>query len=79
MIKLVVYKKFMCLQGFDYSGISKQAPIFISSLSLLVIVGKCHNAKYIHNDISTSNVLLHFNLWKVNTVYLGICNWGLPN
>jgi serine/threonine protein kinase len=47
------------------------------ALSLLVIVGKCHDANYLHNDISTSNVLLHFDPWKVNTVYIGLCDWGL--
>ncbi|MBE3102757.1 MAG: protein kinase, partial [Bacilli bacterium] len=47
------------------------------ALSLLVIVGKCHDANYLHNDISSSNVLLHFDPWKGNTVYIGICDWGL--
>jgi len=30
------------------------------ALSLLVIVGKCHEVDYIHNDVSTSNVLFYF-------------------
>jgi serine/threonine protein kinase len=47
------------------------------ALSLLLTVAKCHDANYIHNDISTSNVLLHFDPWKDNTVYIGLCDWGL--
>ena len=49
------------------------------ALSLLRIVGACHDAKYIHNDISPSNVLLHFDEWKADTVYIGICDWGLSS
>lgn len=49
------------------------------TLSLLVVVGKCHEANYIHNDISPSNVLLHFDDWKADTVYIGICDWGLSS
>jgi len=38
------------------------------ALSLLVIMEKCYEANYINNDISTSNVLLHFAPWKNNVV-----------
>ena len=48
-------------------------------LSLLRIVGACHDAKYIHNDISPSNVLLHFDKWKADTVYIRIYDWDLSN
>jgi serine/threonine protein kinase len=47
------------------------------ALSLLVIVGKCHEANYLHNDITPSNVLLHFDDWVPDTVYIGLCDWGL--
>ena len=47
------------------------------ALSLLMIVRACHDAKYIHNDISLSNVLFHFDEEKANTVYIGLCDWGL--
>ena len=47
------------------------------ALSLLVIVAKCHDESFLHNDLSPSNVLLHFNPWKKNVVYIGICDWGL--
>ena len=49
------------------------------ALSLLVIVEKCHDANYIHNDITPTNVLLHFDDWKANTVYIGICDWGISS
>jgi hypothetical protein len=49
------------------------------ALSLLVIVGKCHDAQYMHNDITPSNVLLHFDDWKEQRVYIGICDWGLSS
>lgn len=47
------------------------------ALSFLVIVAKCHDENYLHNDLSPSNVLLHFDPFKENTVYIGICDWGL--
>ena len=49
------------------------------ALSLFVIVWKCHNENYMHNDLSPSNVLLHFDPWKKNTVYIGICDWGISS
>jgi tRNA A-37 threonylcarbamoyl transferase component Bud32 len=49
------------------------------ALSLLVIVGKCHDAQYMHNDITPSNVLLYFDDWKEQRVYIGICDWGLSS
>ena len=49
------------------------------ALLLLVIVERCHEANYIHNDISPTNVLLHFDDWKADTVYIGICDWGLSS
>jgi len=49
------------------------------ALSLLVIVGKCHEANYIHNDITPTNILLHFDEWKEDTVYIGICDWGISS
>ena len=49
------------------------------TLSLLVIVEKCHDAQYMHNDITPSNVLLHFDNWKEHRVYIGICDWGLSS
>ena len=38
-----------------------------------------HDANYIHNDISPSNVLLHFDEWRTDTVYIGLCDWGLSS
>ncbi len=40
------------------------------ALSLLVTVEKCHEAQYLHNDITPSNVLLHFDEWKENIVHV---------
>ena len=44
-----------------------------------MVVRACHNAEYIHNDISPSDVLLHFDEKKANTAYIGICDWSLSN
>lgn len=49
------------------------------ALSLLVIVGKCHDANYLHNDITPTNVLLHFDDWIPETVYIGLCDWGISS
>lgn len=48
------------------------------ALSLLVIIGKCHEARYLDNDMTPLSILLHFNDWHANTVYIGICNWIFP-
>ena len=49
------------------------------ALSLLLIVGKCHDANYIQKDITPTNVLLHFDDWKADTVHIGICDWRLSS
>jgi serine/threonine protein kinase len=36
-----------------------------------------HKSKILHNDISPSNILLHFPPDHINRVYIGICDWGM--
>jgi serine/threonine protein kinase len=48
-------------------------------LSLLTIMGKCHAENIIHNDLSPSNIMLHFPPEKSENVYIGMCNWGMAN
>ena len=49
------------------------------ALLLIRIVGAYLDAKYIHNDISPSNVMFHFDKRKADTVYIGICDWGISS
>ena len=48
-------------------------------LSLLTIVEKCHAEIILHNDLSPSNIMLHFPLEKLKNVYIGMCDWGMAN
>jgi serine/threonine protein kinase len=43
-------------------------------LSLLKIMGKCHAKNILHNDLSPSNIMLHFPLEKPENVYIGVCD-----
>ena len=47
------------------------------ALSLLIIVEKCHANGIQHNDLSPSNILLHFPPMDKTKIFLGICDWGM--
>jgi hypothetical protein len=48
-------------------------------LSLLTIMGKCHAENILHNNLSPSNIMLHFPPEKPENVYIGMCDWGMAN
>jgi serine/threonine protein kinase len=48
-------------------------------LSLLTIMDKCHAHNILHNDLSPSNIMLHFPLGKSENVYIGMCDWGMAS
>ena len=48
------------------------------ALSLLIIVEKCHAHGIIqHNDLSPSNILLHFPPMDKTKIFLDVCDWGM--
>ena len=48
------------------------------ALSLLIIVEKCHAHGIQHNDLSPSNILLHFPPMDKTKIFLGVCDWEDP-
>jgi hypothetical protein len=48
-------------------------------LSLLTIMDKCHAHNILHNDLSPSNIMLHFPRGKLENVYIGVCDWGMAS
>jgi serine/threonine protein kinase len=48
-------------------------------LSLLTIMGKFHAENIFHNDLSPSNIMLHFPPEKPENMYIGMCDWGMAN
>ena len=44
--------------------------------ALLHIMYGVHVARYLHNDISLDNILLHFPMDE-SCVYIGVCDWGM--
>jgi serine/threonine protein kinase len=49
------------------------------ALSLIMTMTRVHKSKILHNDISPSNILLHFPLDHIDRVYIGLCDWGLAS
>ena len=47
------------------------------ALSLLVIVKKYHAHGLQHNDLSPSNILLHFPSIDKTKIFLGVCDWSM--
>jgi serine/threonine protein kinase len=46
---------------------------------LLTITDKCHAQNILHNDLSPSNIMLHFFPGKPKNVYIGVCDWGMAS
>jgi serine/threonine protein kinase len=47
--------------------------------ALIYIMDRVHKTKVLHNDISPSDVMLHFPSDKVDEVYIGVCDWGMAS
>jgi serine/threonine protein kinase len=47
------------------------------AMSLIITMTCVHKSKILHNDISPSNILLHFPPDHVDRVYIGVCDWGM--
>lgn len=45
--------------------------------ALMCIVDVVHSYNVLHNDISASNVMLHFPDDREGTVFIGVCDWGM--
>ena len=43
-------------------------------LSLLTVMDKCHAQNILYNDLSPSNIMLHFLPRKLENVYIGVCD-----
>jgi hypothetical protein len=35
-----------------------------------------HHCGILHNDLSKNNIMLHFLTYKLDVVYIGVCDWG---
>jgi serine/threonine protein kinase len=46
-------------------------------MSLIITMAHVHKSKILYNDISPSNILLHFPPDHVDRVYIGVCDWGM--
>jgi serine/threonine protein kinase len=40
---------------------------------------KCDAQNILHNDLSPSNIMLHFPLEKLENVYIGVCDLGMAS
>lgn len=49
------------------------------ALSLIITMARVHKNEILHNDISPSNILLHFPPDHVDRVYIGVCDWGMAS
>jgi serine/threonine protein kinase len=47
------------------------------TMSLIMTMARVHKKKILYNDISPSNILLHFPPDHVDRVYIGACDWGM--
>jgi serine/threonine protein kinase len=47
------------------------------AMSLIITMARVHKNKILYNDISPSNILLHFLPDHVDRVYIGVCDWGM--
>ena len=46
---------------------------------LIYVMHMVHKAKIIHNDLTPSNILLHFPPNDKEAVYIGVCDWGMAS
>ena len=47
--------------------------------ALIYVMDLVHKAKIIHNDLTPSNILLHFPPHQVEKAYIGVCDWGMAS
>lgn len=47
--------------------------------ALVYVASLVHKASVLHNDLSPSNVLLHFPSICDTEIYIGICDWGIAS
>jgi serine/threonine protein kinase len=47
------------------------------AMSLIMTMSCVHKSKILHNDISPSNILLHFPPDHVDRAYIRVCDWGM--
>jgi serine/threonine protein kinase len=45
--------------------------------ALMCIVDVVHKHDVLHNDLNPNNVMLHFPQDRENTVFIGVCDWGM--
>jgi hypothetical protein len=47
--------------------------------SLIYVMDLVHKAKILHNDLTPSNILLHFPAHDKDKAYIGVCDWGMAS
>ncbi len=47
--------------------------------ALIYVMDLVHKAKIIHNDLMSSNILLHFPPHQAENAYIGVCDWGMAS
>jgi hypothetical protein len=47
--------------------------------ALMCIVDVVHKHDVLHNDLNPNNVMLHFPQDRENTVFIGVCDWGMAS
>jgi serine/threonine protein kinase len=47
--------------------------------ALMCIVDVVHKHDVLHNDLNPNNVMLHFPQDRDNTVFIGVCDWGMTS
>jgi serine/threonine protein kinase len=49
------------------------------AMSLIMTMARVYKNKILHNDISLSNILLHFPPDHDDRDYIGVCDWGMAS
>ena len=47
--------------------------------ALMCVVDVVHKHDVLHNDLNPNNVILHFLQDRENTVFIGVCDWGMAS